>query len=283
VQLFDDLPKGDICLDSACFAGKQEALLVAIATAAEAEGTPLIRVATGYLDSREEKKFAAIGSSNYTKIESKKDRCGDVERALVVAGRSQIGQVIDICRNGGCKIHHGGSLRPSRSASFADVWKEKRRRVEETIKLEARRELIRQVMAKSSKLGITELRVLASAMVKDYLRHDGRKEFSATLRLEVKHAEIEKALLAAIPQDGKIAGFLMAVCCLSPYGQSFGGGTTEANAIAKAVGVNSAAVTKRIAKPLLEKFAKAKSVALKKIAADTKNKKPARKPAAGGK
>lgn len=167
-QLFDDLPNGsDVCLDGDCFRDKREARLVQIEKESAAKGDKLIRVATEYLDAGSEKKLRCIGTNGYSRLEGKKKRCGSSERALVVTGRTDVGNIINICRDRSCKTHHPYGSSARRQDSFGEVWAEKRRRLTQNIKWKTRIAVLKAVLAKQLKWEVphAQLQLVASSLL----------------------------------------------------------------------------------------------------------------------
>lgn len=170
-QLFDDLPKGsDVCLDGNCFQEKRQARLVQVEKESAAKGEKLIRVATEYLDAGREKQLRCMGSGTYSRIQGKK-RCASAEKALVVTGRADVGNIVYICRDGKCKTHHpyASSLRSSRENTFANIWAEKRRKLQQAINWKTRIAVLKAVLAKSLKWDLphAQLQLLAGSLL-DY-------------------------------------------------------------------------------------------------------------------
>lgn len=276
-QLFDDMPKGDVCLDSACFQAKRGAHLVQIEKKVIEAGETIVRVATEYLQPTEEKKLKAIGSNSYTRAEGKK-KCGALEKALVVSGRGDVGKVIDICRDRSCKVHHpyGSSAgRGSAQLPFGEMWSAKKKRLDERIKVETRLETWRELVARGpKKAGRPELDVIASHML-DRAHHDRRRALCAALNIEPTkektkwstHTNFEKPLRAHMKalSDSELVAFLVAFCFASSLESSpWGVSSVDLDTTAKKYGVDTAAIAKRVAAPLRAKFEKSKDSAKKK-------------------
>lgn len=185
--LFDDAKKGDHCLDRACWALKMQAHLAATQKRFEAEGKPLVKIATSWSDdlakdvvpSHELKMIASTG---------KLKPCKHKEDALVVHG-SQLGMVVPICRDKRCTAHWGSWERTGKSKSektFEQVWSEKRDRLQSQLDLQAKRALFRQILADSTVLdeGIRLWLLLASALI-DQAHHDGGIAVCAALGIDV--------------------------------------------------------------------------------------------------
>jgi ParB/RepB/Spo0J family partition protein len=223
--------------------------------------------------------------------------CPFAEDAVIVHGRDYGPQVIGgtkrICRNPECPVHGEELRRDAATAARAaraggaakavDPWKAKREKLDEKIKLEARRELTRQVWQDAT-LDSTTLAVVAQWAL-ERAGHDGRQEICSALELEAKKnghgydysSPLQLLINSAAEADNEgLLGQLIVLFCVG------GGAYREKDLykIAKHLNLDPKAIEKRIASPLVEKFnefkakakAKAKEKAEKKPAAPKSSK-----------
>jgi ParB/RepB/Spo0J family partition protein len=92
LALFDDIEKGDRCLDRECFGLKQQAHLVQIEAKLAAKGETLPRVVIGY---HVPDGVDAKAVNSYDVKDNKHGRDGVTQKALVVAG-PRIGEVVEV-------------------------------------------------------------------------------------------------------------------------------------------------------------------------------------------
>ncbi len=119
-QLFPDVAKKDTCTDPECYELKLNCHAGLKKYELESGGTKVVEVTRDYsynLRSKEEKKL--LPGDKYSIIEKKKDRCEHAEKAIVVHGHVDRGQVIDICRDPGCKTHGRRSIYATPPAELA--------------------------------------------------------------------------------------------------------------------------------------------------------------------
>ena len=213
--------------------------------------------------------------------------CPHAEEAVIVNGRdygsNNIGGTKRICRNPECPVHGDELRRDAATAAraggvkAADPWKEKRAKLDEKIKSEARREVTRQVWQEAH-LDSATLAVVAEWAL-DRAGHDGRQEICAAINLEApKHShghgyDYTKPLKLLIDSaaDADNEGLLGQLIVLF----SVGGGAyceKDLHKLAKNFHIDPKAIEKQVAAPLLEKFNAAKTKAAKE--------KEAKKPAA---
>lgn len=145
--LFEDIAKGDKCLDRLCFQTKTQAFIQI--QLKPQEGKPaLIPISTGQFLSDGEKKKLPAGTltreDNFDLV--KKDECTRAEAALVVHGDG-FGKVKHICRAADCK-EHGGRHKSNYSGTGENPQeREKRLRKERQEKAmkEARRAILKAI------------------------------------------------------------------------------------------------------------------------------------------
>lgn len=157
--LFDDVKKGDFCLDSACFNSKVERL-IQIAVKAEPE---LIQVSRSYKNDPDRPKDA-LPVDGYTEIKNQADECKSPSQAIVVHGIDR-GSRIVICRDQSCK-EHVGRYRGEHASGEAPEERAKRLKAERTEKQkkETRRTILKAIGEKVEELKQPDLQALAIAM-----------------------------------------------------------------------------------------------------------------------
>lgn len=279
-QLFDDFPKGDVCLDSACFASKREAHLVQIEKKAVDSGEKLIRVATEYLNPSDEKKLKAMGTNGYSKVEGKK-KCQHAEKALVVAGRQDVGKIIEVCREKSCKVHHPyGSGAGSRTTGVD--WAQRKKNLDLKIRVQTRREWwLGLLEVAPAKLGRAELDIVMAEMI-SRCHHTRRMAICAAMGLQPKktktkwnsmttdHEGAIKAHVASL-SDGLLMAFMVAFCFTGDLEtQPYNTPTDALKKAASGYGVNVDLIARQVSAPLLAKFEKTKKNAQAKAAAEKK-------------
>ena len=270
-QLFDDVAKGDNCLDAECFHQKRDNHMIRVQKEAQASGTPLVKIAREY-SPEAEKKGDVLRQGSYHLISGKNDRCDYVERGLVAVGAREVGKLVDICRTKACK-KHGSFLYGSSTAgegtkkTFATLWADRRKKLEERIRLEAKRELWRQLVADvPEEFNRFEMDLVGRRLI-DRAGHDGRQTLCGALGLEgIKNTgqyasgfNFEAPLTDYMKglKDADMPGFLvgLALCGALTYGDK------DFDGIAKEYRIDKKKVESAVAKPLLEDFEKRKAKA----------------------
>lgn len=115
-SLFHDIKNTDTCLNPLCFQAKIQTLVqVRMAEVETKSGKPAAYISPYYSPNRAKD---SIGKSDYQQIERKADRCEYAEQAVYAEGE-EVGRVIWICRERGCKDHMGrvGASHSSATAS----------------------------------------------------------------------------------------------------------------------------------------------------------------------
>lgn len=154
LALWDDIAKGDRCLDWDCFDRKSQAFLVHIEKKLEASGEKLPRVAIGYKDPKELKELRAVRYVNEYEIHSgKKEPDGRYQKALVVAGPRR-GEVIQVREVRGIK------LTSDPAAAAKEDAKLRRERFNKKVDHEARKLAWRQAVDKAPKAPTREVMAL---------------------------------------------------------------------------------------------------------------------------
>jgi ParB/RepB/Spo0J family partition protein len=225
-------------------------------------------------------------------------QCEYAEKAVIVHTiGDEMGAEKLICRNNSCPIHgqelkrstkindHSGSGTIERS--FTDIWQEKRKNLEDKIKIEARREVTRQVYENCPrKPDLASLNAIAERM-RERIGHDITAELiTHVLKIEAPkskyvtgvdtYAPLKKLLADAFEDQGALWR-LIVLMTITTAPSGFGG-NDELKALAIAYGVNEKAITKQIGDPLIEKFNKLKANAKKKADTQPAAKKKASKP-----
>jgi ParB family chromosome partitioning protein len=264
--LFDDLKKGDICLDAECFHQKRDNHLIQVQAAAEKAGTPLVRIAREYVSNAKELKVLS-SSGDYHLISNKNDRCEHIEKAVIAVGPREVGKVVDICRTKACKkhgtyIYHRGSTGGG-AKTFAEIWADRKKKLEEKIALEVKRELWRQVVHDvPEEFNRFEMELVGRKLI-DRAGHDGRNALCAALALEGEKGEFstdyEAPLVAHMENlaDKDLPGFLVGVAL---YG-ALAFRDDDLNSLAKEYRIDVKAVENTVAEPFRADFEKRKAKA----------------------
>jgi ParB family chromosome partitioning protein len=281
--LFDDMSKGDMCLDAACFAQKRDNHLIQVEKAAEEKGAPLLRISRdSYRVDAKADKLLANGA--YCVVEGKNDHCEHMEKALIAAGSRDVGKLVDVCRTKACK-KHGRCLymvaAGAKDKPFAKVWKDKKAKLDERIALELKRELWHQVVHDVPEEFNRPEMELVGRKLTQRAGHDGRQALCGALSLEgEKHKQyngydFEKPLVAHMQnlEEKDLPGFLVG---LALYG-SLCYGDEDLIAAAKLYEIDVKAVEATIATPLRAEFEKKKAKAAAANAAKEKAAKKAAK------
>lgn len=303
--LFDDVGVGkNSCLDAACYQRKRKAFVQITIDRGAAAGKPLVTVSREFgMEARELEGALARGS--YREIVGKADQCSHVERAVIAHGEG-VGKQLDICRAPACAKHRGGLSRSTVSLADAEtpaqLWARKRKKLDEQIDLDTRRELLRLALTggsfKAAKLGDADDAVLlfVGRWAIERAGHDGRREMAAALKIEKKGVhDPEKELMALLKQSiehGLGLAFLSGVASSNPYSGK------QLEEAVKLLGINKAGVRARVSGPLLKSFEDRKAKALgqgkapvkkvpaakkaptaKKVPASKKTREPRKRPA----
>lgn len=284
--LFDDVKKGDMCLDAECFHQKRDNHLIQVQKSAEEKGAPLIRIVLEY--DPDAKKEGILTGGAFHLVSKKSDRCEHLEKAVIAAGSREVGKVVDVCRTKTCKKHgmfiYGGGSSASGPKPFADIWKDKKARLDEKIALEVKRELWRQVVHDvPEEFNRPEMELVGRKLIQR-AGHDGRQALCGVLSLPgEKHKEyagydFEKPLIAHMQAlaEKDLPGFLVG---LSLYG-ALCYGDADLVATAELYEIDVKAVQATIADPLQAEFEKKKAKAAVNHAAKQKAEKNAARQAA---
>jgi ParB family chromosome partitioning protein len=284
--LFDDVDKGDMCLDAECFHQKRDNHLLQVQKLAEEKGAPLIRIALEYHPDAKNKNVLTSGA--YHLVSKKADRCEHLEKAVIAAGSREVGKVVDVCRTKGCKkhgvfIYHTGTDGGG-SKSFGEIWKDKRAKLDEKIALELKRDLWRQVVHDvPEEFNRPEMELVGRKLIQR-AGHDGRQALCGVLLLPgEKHKEyagydFEKPLIAHMEAlaEKDLPGFLVGAAL---YG-SLCFNEKDLIAAAELYEIDVKAIEAAIAGPLQAEFEKKKAKAAANDAAKKKAEKKAAKAAA---
>lgn len=274
--LFDDLAKkGDLCLDGDCFESKREAF-VKIQVKAHPE---LPRITLDHKHNVQGKLPAGVMAQydGYEVVKpAEKAKCTGAEPALIAAGEKQLGVTVLICRSKDCKTHaakytRGGLYRDTKTPQ--QVSAEKRKRLDEKIKLETQRAVLAEI-ADPPETDVDDAVLFLGERLLERIGHDNRRELCAAFGLEgVKKpqyhgADFEKPLLdklQATPKNGRLALLVSFAAVNAFYSQAYGGreGGNHLKRAAEITGVNIKAIGAATAKPLVAKFAQAKERAKK--------------------
>lgn len=137
-QLFPDVAKKDTCTDRRCYEKKLQAHIACKKAEFKAKDSDLVEVTTEWYP---DKKNGPLGHNSWRELK-KKGQCKDTKKAIVVAGRENVGQVLEICTNPKCKTHHESS-----GYSYKPDPKEVERRKAEKLKTEKEKSVRARVLA----------------------------------------------------------------------------------------------------------------------------------------
>jgi len=257
-------------------------------------------------DRKDTEQQLAETRKELAEVEAETGECPHMETAVVVdvSHGHGIGKEKRICRSRECPLH-GEDLRNSDSIqrfrgstekTFAEVWKEKRKNLDDKIKIETRREVTRQVYENCPrKPDIDSLRAVAERL-RERVGHDVTAELvTHVLQIEApKHKHLNgpdtgsalKKLLSDATKDEGALWRLIVLMTIATAPGGYGGGD-ELKLLSQAYDVDEKAIAKQIGEPLIETFNKrkasaaAKEKAAKKSAAPTKKATRGKKAAAG--
>lgn len=278
--LFDDVKKGDHCLDSTCFDRKRSAHLVNL------KATTPLSVATSYVDQGLRKGLGEFTpQGGFTQIKGKTDRCESKEKAVVVAG-SDVGRVIDICRDRKCVKHKsrwssshvaedGGQSPAALARAEAKIRRDK---LNAKIDHAYRRQVLAEIVGGVGAAGLVELRLIAG-QVKQGLRKDAQSAIENALGSKFNELVELIPVMDALP----LVQFCVA-CALSPTAEEYCyvPASKQLFATAEEYSVNLDEVKELASQSLIAKFERAEASRKKREAEAKKvaKKKPGKTSAA---
>jgi ParB family chromosome partitioning protein len=231
--LFHDIKNTDTCLNPVCFRSKTQTLVQIRKSEIEAKSSKSATLVSPYYTPTGREAKDALGRSGYQQIEKKADRCQYAEQAVYGEGE-QIGKVVWICREKGCKDHMGrvgssylstGSA-SSRSSS-TDSPEKRNKRKQEIFDIKVDEKVRKLVMTEAIKTYPWPLdRAHLNEVVKEYFRHipsDDQKTicevFGWNEDLATKLRYDNGAVLSELSKldESRLAQFLM-LCSFAHYG-----------------------------------------------------------------
>ncbi len=257
--LFDEAEKADHCLDAACFDSKRKLYLIESENAAKQSGSPLVRVATTYISTSDQKALDCLPSHGAFEKVTKSNRCQHTQRAVVVVG-DNIGTQFDICANKKCKQHVG---KEAGSGSFHGSPEEQRRRAESQRKREESETFIhalaKGILAKVPKQpGRRELLVVARELLNAGTLED-IAELLGMDELPKSGWKAERNAFCArleASSDGEIGRALIAMCLSTMVDNStIDDPAAELIQTAKEYGVDPKAIEKEARATVAAKYA----------------------------
>lgn len=141
--LFDELKKGDNCLDSKCFHEKAAAHLIQITRGFEEKGEKVKRISSKYHDAPKD----ALTQSHFTLCEGKTKKCEKAIRGVWIDG-PRMGQAPLICTDSTCKTHHPYGTQHGGSNGKEDFWTVRAKKLEGNITIAWRKEVVKAIIAK---------------------------------------------------------------------------------------------------------------------------------------
>jgi ParB family chromosome partitioning protein len=268
--LFDDVKKGDICLDAECFHQKRDNHLIAVQKAAEEKGTPLVRIAREYVP--DASKQGVLSTGAYHLISGKTDRCEYAEKAVIAVGSREIGKITDICRTKACKKHgnclYGSGVAGGQKTS-AEMAEERRERLAKKIDIAARQEVLRDAVGQIPfNPGPREFTLIAQQILPT-VKSEARKAIAYAFSAEhtTDWGKLEERIEKM--DQGEVVRFLVA-CCLAEGATEFSWEKSKQllSDMALSYGVPVKTVSERVAAPLKLKFEKSEAARKKREAAE---------------
>ncbi len=259
--LFDDVRKGDHCLDRSCFQAKLGAHISRAERKAVESGTPLIRISRAYVNPAEAKELNALNTSDYSLISGRKDKCLSMTNAIVVHGQ-QVGQTVRVCNDAACPQHgrkHGtGRVKPS----LAEVTARKETIASERIERETRRAIFTAVVEKAPTKPTTEFLQTTAAALLEAMPHEYAKQLCGLLGLTPEkvqdYVSFGNTLVSHLKKqttDSALIRFILA-CAINPdlTHRQHTGRPNSLDQWAKALKVDTTAIRKRVAVPIEKKL-----------------------------
>lgn len=295
--LFDELKKGDNCLDDKCFAAKASAHLIQIEKTSAASGVKLIRISASYNPQATAK---AIGSNGYEIIGEghRKDKCDSATPAIFVDGPRKA-QTVSICTNAKCKVHHpyyDGGSRPS--GSKESFWDVRARKLEANIKISTRRAIVEAIVSAPHKWDLphVQLAVLCRTLKNNMLPKELIEIFERVLTaaapdIEMKAGKLVEKKKRALPFNvdayidapvgtpyAKALPCIASGLALQEFVKDYGyNQDTNLNEAAKAHGVDASAIRTQLGTSMRTEFKAKRKLAeerkAKKVAAEAAKKK----------
>lgn len=178
--LFPDIAKKDTCTDRSCFNQKLQAHIGSRKQEASAAGEKLVEISKEYGYGKPE-SGKPLTSNQYTAITGKTKKCDSAEKAIVVGGHEDRGQVLSICRDMNCKVHHPGSRRyQDTPEGIRQRAEEKRRQEKATRETKRRRRILDAIVAAvPGELGPAELELVALGYLHEMQQDDKSEVWKA--------------------------------------------------------------------------------------------------------
>jgi ParB family chromosome partitioning protein len=259
--LFDDVRKGDHCLDRACFQAKLGAHIVRAEQKALDNGTPLIRISRAYVNPNEAKDLKALNTGEYTLVTGKKDKCASATGAIVVHGQ-QIGQTVRVCNDPGCPQHGRKHGMPRVPTSLAKVTARKEEIAAERIERETRRAIFVAVLEKVPAKPTSEFLQTTAAALLDAMSHEHARQLCGLLGLtpEKVHDYVSFGTTLAThlkkqATDAALIRFIFA-CAVNPdlIPHLHSERPNRLDQWARSLKVDTGAIRKRVAGPIEKKL-----------------------------
>ena len=168
--LFPDIAKKDTCTDPKCFQSKLQAFSAQRLEELKAKGEDVVKI-SDYNGSSKPK--GALDPSQYEKAGT--TRCPDTKMGLIVDDDHDHGKTLRVCTNPKCKIHFGRAARES--ASISQTGRNLAQERKHDASKQAHEETIAIVATDTTKLEVTDLKLLAEAFIVELWHKEVKKLF----------------------------------------------------------------------------------------------------------
>lgn len=167
--LFPDIAKKDTCTDPKCFRAKMQAFSARRITELKEKGEAVVKISDHYSN----KSSGALDPSQYQKSGS--TRCPDTKVGLIVDDDHDHGKTMRVCTNPKCKIHFGQAARENKSISPTGRNLAQERKFQAS--KQAREETITIIATDTSKLELSDYKLLAEAFIVELWHEEVKKLF----------------------------------------------------------------------------------------------------------
>ena len=175
LALFDDIDKGDRCLDRKCFELKRREQLVRIEQQMKEKGLEVQRIVVGHCDPKQLKQLRATEVYEY---EIEKKPTSETVRALVVHG-PRAGEFVHVRKRASGGPGHGGK------PNLGEEAKERRERFEKKVQWEARKLAWKQAVGQVAGLSP----IITSFLVRSFARGIVNRDLLAAAGIKCEKGE----------------------------------------------------------------------------------------------
>ena len=260
LRLFDDSKAGDHCLDRGCWHQKMNASMARTEAKYKADGLALLKISHQYSS-----EAGILSSHQYKRVQDggKLKPSASMEKALVVEGRDK-GFVIQICRTASCAVHFDqragyGSPAAKRERPFAELWKDRKTKLDEKIALSVKRELWHQVASSVPEEFFRAEMELVGRQLISRAGHDGQRALCAALALAGEKGQYNSvdfsaplnAYMQVLPEK-ELPGFLVGLSLVNELVYN----DTDLRAQAEHYEIDVKVIEAQIGDPLRKEFEK---------------------------